>query len=330
MKCRAAKLLLKILPKTILKNKMKFFISLLLLSIFSLSISAQKINQNQFLVVLGTAQDAGFPQVGSTDEFREVEKNHKARQKVVALGLVDREAKQKFLFEATPDLPAQLFALDKFLPSKQTLPDGVFVTHAHIGHYAGLMYFGRGSVGANKVPIYAMPRMENFLRENAPWSQLVGLENIEIKNLKDGEAIKLNENLKVTPFLVPHRDEFSETVGFEIKGKNKTAVFIPDIDKWSKWKQDLKELIKRVDYALLDATFYKNGEIPNRDMSEIPHPFVEETIELLRDLPAADKAKVIFIHFNHTNPLIRKNSRERREVLRKGFRVADEGMILDL
>lgn len=323
-------MLLKILPKTILKNKMKFFISLLLLSIFSLSISAQKINQNQFLVVLGTAQDAGFPQVGSTDEFREVEKNYKARQKVVALGLVDKRATQKFLFEATPDLPAQLFALNKFVPSKHTLPDGVFLTHAHIGHYAGLMYFGRESVGANKVPIYAMPRMENFLRENAPWSQLVGLENIEIKNLKDGEAIKLNENLKVTPFLVPHRDEFSETVGFEIKGKNKTAVFIPDIDKWSKWKQDLKELIKRVDYALLDATFYKNGEIPNRDMSEIPHPFVEETIELLKDLPAADKAKVIFIHFNHTNPLIRKNSRERREVLRKGFRVADEGMILDL
>ena len=70
------------------------------------------------------------------------------------------------------------------------------------------------------------------------------------------------------PFLVPHRDEFSETVGFEIKGENKTAVFIPDIDKWSKWNSDLKELIKRVDYAFLDATFYKNGEIPSRDMSE--------------------------------------------------------------
>ena len=311
-------------------GKYNILIFLIFVLIFSSTVSAQKTKANQFLVVLGTAQDAGFPQIGSTDEFLEVGKNYKARQKVVSLGLIDKNAKQKFLFEATPDLPAQLFALDKFLPSKQTLPDGVFLTHAHIGHYTGLMYFGREAVGAKSVPVYAMPRMEKFLTENAPWNQLIGLKNIEIKNLKDGEIVQLNENLRVTPFLVPHRDEFSETVGFEIAGKNKTAVFIPDIDKWSKWNGDLKELIGRVDYAFLDATFYKNGEIPNRDMSEIPHPFVEETIKLLKDLSAKDKAKVIFIHFNHTNPLIRKNSKERREVLRKGFRVADEGMILEL
>ena len=308
----------------------KFFISIFLLLSFAHFISAQKSQSNQFLVVLGTAQDAGFPHIAAEDEFREVEKNPKARQKVVSLGLIDKNAKQKFLIEATPDLPAQLFALNKFLPSRQTLPDGVFLTHAHIGHYTGLMYFGREAVGARGVPVYAMPRMESFLNENAPWSQLISLKNIEIRKLKNEEIIALNENLKVKPFLVPHRDEFSETVGFEIAGRNKTAVFIPDIDKWSKWNRDLKELIKQADYALVDATFYKNGEIPNRDMSEIPHPFVEETIKLLEDLPAGEKAKVIFIHFNHTNPLVRKNSRERRDVLQKGFRIADEGMILDL
>ena len=297
---------------------------------FVSSAFGQKQKSNQFLVILGTAQDAGFPHIAAEDEFREVEKNPKARQKIVSLGLIDKRAKQKFLFEATPDLPAQLFALNKFSSSRQTLPGGVFLTHAHIGHYTGLMYFGREAVGASRLPVYAMPRMEGFLNENAPWSQLVGLKNIEIRKLKADEAIRLNENLKVTPFLVPHRDEFTETVGFEIAGKNKTVVFIPDIDKWSKWNRDLRELIKRVDYALVDATFYRNGEIPNRDMSEIPHPFVDETMRLLEDLPAGEKAKVIFIHFNHTNPLIRKNSRERREVLRKGFRVADEGTILDL
>lgn len=300
------------------------------LLLFISCVFGQAEKSNQFLIVLGIAQDAGFPHIAAADEFREVEKNHKARQKVVSLGLIDKNAKQKFLFEAAPDLPAQLFALNKFLPSAQTLPDGVFLTHAHIGHYTGLMYFGREAVGARGIPVYAMPRMENFLIENAPWSQLARLKNIEIRKLQADEATRLNENLSVKPFLVPHRDEFTETVGFEIAGKNKTAVFIPDIDKWSKWSRDLKELIKQVDYALVDATFYKNGEIPNRDMSEIPHPFVEETMRLLEDLPAREKAKVIFIHFNHTNPLIRKNSRERREVLRKGFRLADEGMVLDL
>ena len=205
-------------------GKYNILIFLIFVLIFSSTISAQKAESDQFLVVLGTAQDAGFPQIGSTDEFREVGKNYKTRQRVVSLGLVDKKAKQKFLFEATPDLPAQLFVLDKFLPSKQTLPDGVFVTHAHIGHYTGLMYFGREAVGASNIPVYAMPRMREFLTENAPWSQLVGLKNVELRKLKDAESVRLNENLRITPFLVPHRDEFSETVGFEIAGKNKTAV----------------------------------------------------------------------------------------------------------
>lgn len=313
-----------------MSDSKKILLFPLIVSFFIFTVAGQTQKPNQFLVVLGIAQDAGFPQIGSEDEFRQIEKNYKARQKVVSLGLVDKEKKQKFLFEATPDLPAQLFALNKFLPSGQTLPDGVFLTHAHIGHYTGLMYFGREAVGAKNVPVYAMPRMESFLTENAPWSQLVNLKNIELRKLKADEAVTLNENLKVTPFLVPHRDEFSETVGFEITGKRKTAVFIPDIDKWSKWNRDLKQLIKRVDYALIDATFYKNGEIPNRDISEIPHPFVEETMRLLEDFPAVEKAKVIFIHFNHTNPLIKKTSAERREILRKGFQVAEEVMMLDL
>ena len=157
-------------------GKYNILIFLIFFLISSSTVSAQEAKSNQFLVVLGTAQDAGFPQIGSTDEFREVGRNYEARQMVVSLGLVDKKAKRKFIFEATPDMPAQLYALDKFLPSKQTLPDGVFVTHAHIGHYTGLMYFGREAVGAKAVPVYAMPRMENFLTENAPWNQLVSLK----------------------------------------------------------------------------------------------------------------------------------------------------------
>lgn len=302
---------------------------LLLLFTFTLTALPQQ-KADQFIVVLGVAQDAGFPQIGSEKEFEQVKKKQISRQKVVSLGIVDTKKKQKFLIEATPDIPEQLFMLNKFLPSKQTLPDKVFLTHGHIGHYTGLMYFGREAIGAKSIPVFSMPRMETFLTENAPWNQLVSLKNIELHPIKADEEIELNVNLKVTPFLVPHRDEFTETVGFEIAGRNKTAIFIPDIDKWSKWNRDLKKLIKRVDYALIDATFYKNGEIPNRDISEIPHPFVEETIKLLEDLPPKEKAKVTFIHFNHTNPLMRKNSPQRREVLRKGFNVASEGLILNL
>jgi len=81
--------------------------------------------------------------------------------------------------------------------------------------------------------------------------------------------------------------------------------------------------------VLLDATFYRNGEIP-RDMAEVPHPFVEETVQLLATLPARERAKVYFIHFNHTNPLLNPASPERQQVLQLGFKVADEGLALEL
>lgn len=285
--------------------------------------------QNQKLVVLGVAQDAGYPQIGAVKEFEAVEKNQKQRQKVVSLGIVDLKAKQKFLIEATPDLPAQLFALNKFLPNQTTLPDGIFLTHGHIGHYTGLMYLGREAIGANNVPVYAMPGMEKFLTENGPWSQLVALKNIHLQPIFDEKEISLNSLLKVKPFLVPHRDEFTETVGFEIAGERKKVIFIPDIDKWSKWQKNLIDIVRAADYFFLDATFYRNGEIA-RDMSEVPHPFVEETMRLLKDLPATERAKVYFIHFNHTNPLMNKNSKERREVLKQGFKIADEGLVLNL
>ncbi len=283
----------------------------------------------QQLVVLGVAQDAGYPQIGATEEFAAVELGQRARQNVVALGVADKKAGQKFLFEATPDMPAQLFALNRLLPTPGTLPTGIFLTHGHIGHYTGLMYLGREASGASAIPVYAMPRMVSFLTANAPWSQLVTLKNIALRPLAADQEIALNPQLKVRPFLVPHRDEFTETVGFEITGAHKKAVFIPDIDKWSKWPQQLPEVIRKADYVLIDATFYRNGEIP-RDMAEVPHPFVEETIRLLQSLPMTERAKVYFIHFNHTNPLLQKNSPERREVLRLGFQVAEEGLELEL
>ena len=133
------------------------------------------------------------------------------------------------------------------------------------------MHLGKEVMGTNNTPVFAMPRMKTFLEENGPWNQLVELKNISLQELKSDSTINLNENIKVTPFLVPHRDEFSETVGYKIMINNKSLIFIPDIDKWERWATNINELIQKVDYAFLDATFYKNGEL-KRDMSEIPHP----------------------------------------------------------
>ncbi|MEQ6123136.1 MBL fold metallo-hydrolase [Pseudotenacibaculum sp. MALMAid0570] len=304
---------------------------LLLFSVFILSCNAEKIEttksiqSQQYITVLGTAQDGGFPHIGCQKECcANFYKGTASKQKVVSLGLIDKESQKKFLFEATPDISTQLDDLERNHLKTSTIIDGVFLTHAHIGHYAGLIYFGREALGKKNIQVFAMPKMKEYLTQNGPWSQLVDIQNIVFSDLKKDSTLTITPTLKVTPFLVPHRDEFSETVGYKVEGKNKTALFIPDINKWNLWKKNIVEEVKKIDYAFLDATFLKDGEI-NRPMSEVPHPFIEETVSLFQNEPTEVKNKVIFIHFNHTNPALQPNSKERKALEKLGFRVASEG-----
>ena len=279
--------------------------------------------ERPYIQVMGIAQDAGYPQAACMKKCCLPVWKGKATSRLVScLGLVDPVTHSGWLFDATPDFKQQLYNIQEDCNANLS---GILLTHAHIGHYTGLMDLGREVMGAKALPIYAMPRMRSFLQNNGPWSQLVSLENIKLLPLKADSVLRLNIGLKVTPLLVPHRDEFSETVGFLIEGPQRKALFIPDIDKWEKWEQDITEMIKAVDVAFLDGSFYQNGEIPGRDMSMIPHPFVVESIQLFENLSPEDKAKVHFIHLNHTNPLLQENSKERMDVINAGFRIAEEG-----
>lgn len=276
------------------------------------------------LIILGNVQDAGSPHMGCKKSCcKTLFENPDKNRMVVSLGISDPLSKRCWMIEATPDFPRQAKILKKHCPfNEKEYPDGIFLTHAHIGHYAGLMYLGKESMNSSNVPVYAMTRMKGFLVKNGPWSQLVNINNIKISNIDHRENLSLSENISIEPFLVPHRDEFSETVGYKISGPNKTALFIPDIDKWSKWNSSVIKEIENVDYAFIDATFYDEKEINNRDISEIPHPFVIETMKLFEKYSKEIKSKIYFIHLNHTNPLLDSNSIESNLVKEKGFNIA--------
>lgn len=313
---------------------MKINFILLILSFFFVSCNAKiqdkKIDYHQYITILGIAQDGGVPHIGCQKQCcADFYNGNLPKKSVVSLGLVDIEHQQKWLFDATPDMHTQLAELQQKHIQKETLIDGVFLTHAHIGHYTGLMYFGREAYGKKNISVFAMPKMKAFLTNNGPWSQLVSLKNIVLKNLQHDSTIVLNNKLKVTPFLVPHRDEFSETVGYKIEGTKNTALFIPDIDKWHKWKKNIIEEVKKVEYAFVDATFLNQNEV-KRAMTEVPHPFIKETMNLFKNESLATKNKVIFIHFNHTNPALQKESKERKEIEKLGFRFANEGTNFEL
>lgn len=198
------------------------------------------------------------------------------------------------------------------------------LTHAHIGHYTGLMHLGREVLGAHEIPVYAMPRMCEFLQHNGPWDQLVRLGNIELRSLEDGTEIRLNPRISVTPLLVPHRDEYSETVGFIIRGPRRSILWLPDIDKWERWATPLESVLARVDVAYVDGTFYSADELPGRDLREIPHPLMIETMDRLEAQPFEVHGKIRFVHLNQSNPALR-DTRVRAGIEKRGFAVAEEG-----
>ena len=280
-----------------------------------------------YVVVLGIAQDGGLPHAGCLKSCCKNLWGTGNNEKVASIGIVDPKTGQSWLIDATPDFASQLHILENIHKTKLS---GIFLTHAHIGHYSGLLQLGREVMGAEDMPVYAMPRMKSFLYENSPWNQLLSLENIKIIDLKNSKEIKLSSQLYIEPFLVPHRDEFSETVGYRVVSNKKSLVYIPDIDKWSKWDQDIFQVVLHSDFALLDGTFYSSDEIPHRDMSEIPHPFIIETMDLLDDMNSKNRKKIYFIHFNHSNPAINYTSSVSNIIRSKRFNIATEGLKLNL
>jgi pyrroloquinoline quinone biosynthesis protein B len=288
-------------------------------------------DETTYIQVLGITQDAGYPQANCYQPHcNRAWEDKSLRRTASSIAVVDDMTKTKYLFDATPDMRDQLYRLHRIAPDTVYSLNGVFLTHAHVGHYTGLMHFGHEASATRNLPVYAMPRMREFLSSNGPWDQLVRYKNIVLASLENGTTVMLSDKLTVTPFLVPHRDEYSETVGYRIDGPNRSAVFIPDIDKWDRWDTDIRSVIRSVDYALLDAAFYADGELPGRDMSKIPHPHVAESMALFEDMTKEEKGRVIFIHMNHTNPLLVDGSPEQAEVEKRGFRFAREGMRLEL
>jgi pyrroloquinoline quinone biosynthesis protein B len=275
------------------------------------------------VIVMGIAQDGGIPQIGCTQKICKTQKHF-----VSSLALVEQNS--LVLIDATPDLREQYSELTRRFPQsvRPNLFDGILLTHAHMGHYTGLLYLGKESISTKKVPVWCSTEMADFLTKNAPWSLLVSNGNIELHTFQSGTSIQIG-SLNITPVAVPHRKEFTDTHGFLIQGSHNSLLYIPDIDSWDPVRTQMMEWLSKSNFALLDGTFYSGSELPGRNMKLVPHPTIQGSIEFLNAIPGL-KCQIFFTHLNHTNPLLDSDSDEAKSFSKTSYHVAHDWQEFDL
>jgi pyrroloquinoline quinone biosynthesis protein B len=293
------------------------------------------IDRGVMVKVLGTAQDGGIPHIGcDCDHCRKAWNDPKFSRLISSLALFDLEENKVFLVDATPDIRKQTHMIWERLKQNKTqktlVPDGILLTHAHIGHYTGLMFYGYEGLSTQELPVYCSKRMESFLTRNGPWNQLIDLKNIITHPIEPEHVFSLTPSLKIEAFQVPHRDEYTDTLGFKITGKRKSLLYIPDIHKWEMWARPVIEEVQKVDISLLDGTFYSPVELPSRNLASIGHPFITHSVKVLKNVVTEGKSEVFFTHLNHSNLALDPESDERKALMKQGFGLALEGMEFSL
>lgn len=282
-------------------------------------------------IVLGIMQDAGLPQAGCRcPHCAAVYSGRRQPEFAASLAIVDARVQpaSMWLIDASPDIRFQLHLLagilgpDPQMPERIRQPDGLFLTHAHMGHSAGLVHLGPEAMNVQNLPLYASPGLCAVLQDTRLWQPL--LANLVLTPLGPEQSLQLADGLSVSTVPVPHRDEVGGgTYAFRIQGPSRSLLYLPDIDGWTQWPA-ADSTLSAVDVALVDATFYSQDELGGR--SPVAHPLVPETLTFWAGL----STQLILTHLNHTNPLVEEGSSARQVVARSEASVAYTGQVIPL
>jgi len=267
------------------------------------------------LIVLGSGQDGGTPQLGS--------RSTRAGERTASCLAITSDEHDPILFDASPDIRRQYQRLCAHTRDAPDI-DGMFITHGHMGHYAGLVHFGKEAAATEHLPLFAPASVLSFLGSNEPWATLFHEDHLEPVSMDDTTASI--GRLTVSAIPVPHRSEFTGTVAYSVSVDDRPwLLYLPDIDGWDEWPA-AERVIAEHPVSLLDATFSSIEELPRRDITKIKHPLVPDTIERFAHL-TGDRS-VVLTHINHSNPLGDPDAEITHLAHDKGFLIAYDGMVL--
>ena len=301
------------------------------------------------VVVLGAAAGGGVPQwnCGCPVCLRARTEQPELQSSQASIA-VSADGDHWFLINASPDLRQQLIATPQLHPAAGKLRHspiaGVILTNSEVDAVVGLLSMREGS----PFTIFAHTRVLAILKANSIFNVLneknVRRQPIDVDmtfepELPDGSP----SGIEVLPFAVPGKgawylegnahpagdDGVGDTLGLRIADKA-TGKFFYFIAACARVTDDVKSRLAGASAVFFDGTVWRDDELilaglgnkTGQGMGHIAMSGERGAITALADLGIDSK---IFLHINNSNPVLLRDSAERKIAERAGWQIPADG-----
>jgi pyrroloquinoline quinone biosynthesis protein B len=245
------------------------------------------------------------------------------------------------LLDTGPDLKFQL-EWNGLVPRREKAGDScresrimaVLITHGHGDHTSGIAEFSTGK--SFMIPIYGSQDIIHFLfgvdLNSNYFGNLgrLGSNYVVPHILREDKEIELN-GIKIKGFEIEHTQREGDisyptnTFGYELVADDNRFIYTPDLGSLS---EELLERVEGSDLFMLDGTFWWDDElsrvsgisVTSRELGHVP---MEDSIGIMDEM---DITRVVYTHFNHTNPINDPRTSQSKMIKEKGYLLGYDGM----
>lgn len=300
--------------------------------------------------ILGSGAGGGLPQwncnCGNCAAARAGDSDVIARTQTSVA--VSAEEGNWVLLDATPDLRAQISASPVLQPrpsdpARSSPIRAVAVTGFEVDQVGGLLNLREGQ----RFDLHAAAFVHASLRANEIFDVLAP-STVPRSEMRLGEPFipytgaRIEMTAQPVPGKVPlaHAGKAEDaprsdgTIALIVRdtARHVRLAYVPSCAAIT---DAVLKAIDGVDLLLFDGTLYTDHELIDQGLSQktgammghVSMSGAEGSIARLRDIAVGRR---VFIHLNNSNPVVRENSRERREVVDAGWEVGYDGMELTL
>ena len=302
------------------------------------------------VVVLGAAAGGGVPQWNcGCPVCQAARTDHPELQSTQASVVISIDGDHWFLVNASPDLRQQLIVTPQLHPRPGSLRHspiaGVILTNSEVDAVAGLLSMREGS----PFTIYAHARVLAILKANSIFNVLneknVRRQPIEVDSafeptLPDGSP----SGIEILPFAVPGKgawylegkahpagdDGAGDTLGLRI-GDRASGKYMYFLAACANVTNDLRSRLTGASAVFFDGTVWRDDELiaaglGNKTGQGMGHIAMSGDSGAIAALANLDVGQKIFLHINNSNPVLLRDSAERKTAEHAGWQIPTDGM----